>query len=232
MISALAFTQDENMIFDMEKAILAAADARRPPAPHQQACLDGIHVRLADGVEAMRRCGPAARHRLAELVVTSSLSKQSFARHFPTAEALVGALLADGVERLAGSIARRMATEATPEARIRSWVEGVMAVTDEDVAATALAVLGRVGSLGDELAAARHVAGAPLATLLRAPFAALGCRDPDLGASLAAHAALGRVCDHLSCRSRPTPAELDDVTWFLITAARAPSAASPATSRM
>ena len=51
--------------------------------------------------------------------------------------------------------------------------------------------------------AARRPAG-PLATLLREPFADLGSADPDLDASLAAHAVVGTLSDHLWDRARPS----------------------------
>ena len=54
--------------------------------------------------------------------------------------------------------------------------------------------------------AARRPAG-PLATLLREPFAELGSADPDLDASLAAHAVVGTLSDYLWDRARPSAAD-------------------------
>ena len=53
----------------------------------------------------------------------------------------------------------------------------------------------------------RPFATAPLATLLREPFADLGSADPELDASLAAHATVGMLADWLWKRVRPTPAD-------------------------
>ena len=88
-----------------------------------------------------------------------------------------------------------MAKEPTPEGKVRRWVEGVLAqAADEDIAATTLAVLWNGGSVGDGTAVRPHRRPArPLATLLHEPFAELGSADPELDASLAAHAVVGTL---------------------------------------
>ena len=98
-----------------------------------------------------------------------------------------------------------MAKEPTPEGQVRRWVEGVLAQADEDIAATTLAVLWNGGSADGGLAAGRHFASAPLASLLHEPFAALGSDAPELDAALAAHATLGMLSDCLWQRSRADP---------------------------
>jgi hypothetical protein len=105
-----------------------------------------------------------------------------------------------------------MAKEATAERKVRRWVEGVLSqAADADIAATTLAVLWNGGSVGEGLPSGRPSASRPLATLLRQPFAELGSADPDLDASLAAHAVVGRLSDFLWERSRPSPAAIDHV---------------------
>ena len=86
-----------------------------------------------------------------------------------------------------------MAKESTPEGQVRRWVRGVLAQADKDIAATTLAVLWNASALGGGPAAGRHFASAPLASLLREPFAALGSTAPELDAALAAHATLGHA---------------------------------------
>ena len=152
----------------------------------------------------MRRCGTTSRPRVADIVAAAGLSNDAFYRHFPSKDALVAALLEDGAERLASYLTHQMAKETSPEGQIRRFVEGVLSQADEDIAATTLAVLWNGGSVGEGSASGRHHASAPLAALLHEPFAALGSPDPDLDASLAAHATLGRLTDHLWQRDQPT----------------------------
>ena len=75
------------------------------------------------------------------------------------------------------------------------------------------------GSIGESIASGRHSAAAPLAALLREPFARLGSTSPDLDASLAAHAVVGKISDYLWQRTTPTPADLAQITTFCLRAA-------------
>jgi AcrR family transcriptional regulator len=169
--------------------------------------------RLLDAaLDVMRACGTTSRPRVADIVAAAGLSNDAFYRHFPSKDALVAALLEDGTERLQSYLAHQMAKEATAERKVRRWVEGVLSqAADADIAATTLAVLWNGGSVGEGLPSGRPSASRPLATLLSQPFAELGSADPDLDASLAAHAVVGRLSDFLWERSRPSPAAIDHV---------------------
>ncbi len=74
------------------------------------------------------------------------------------------------------------------------------------------------GSAGAGLAAGRHFASAPLASLLHEPFAELGSAAPELDATLAAHATFGLLSDFLWEAAEPTGAEVDRVTAFCLRA--------------
>ena len=176
--------------------------------------------RLMDAaLEVMSARGAGSRPRVADIVAAAGLSNDAFYRYFASKEALVMALIEDGAQRLAGYAAHRMAAEPDPADKVRRWVESVMTQTDEKIAATTLAVLWNGGSIAEGLAAGRHPGSGPLAALLHEPFAALGSPAPALDASLAAHAVLGRLSDHLWQHTAPPPAELDRMTTFCLTAA-------------
>jgi AcrR family transcriptional regulator len=178
--------------------------------------------RLLDaGLALMRSYGTSARPRVSDIVTAAGLSNDAFYRHFASKEALVAAILEDGTERLESYLAHQMAKEPTPEGEIRRWIEGVLhQAVDEEIAATTLAVLWNAGVLGGGPAADPAMARGPLATLLHEPFAALGSRDPELDASLAAHAVVGKLADYLWRRARPTPAEIERIVDFCIAAVR------------
>jgi AcrR family transcriptional regulator len=182
---------------------------------------DGELRRLLDAALAvMASQGTSARARVADIVATAGLSNDAFYRYFPSKDALVAALLEDGTDRLARWLARRMAGEPTAEAQIRVWVEGVLAQTDERLAATALAVLWNGSPVGTGLNTGRHNASPPLAELLHEPFRALGSTALDLDTTLAAHAVLGKVADHLWAGTRPSGEEIDLITEFCIRVAQ------------
>jgi AcrR family transcriptional regulator len=175
--------------------------------------------RLLDAaLEVMHRRGTSSRPRVADIVGAAGLSNDAFYRHFRSKDDLVNALLEDGAERLRSYLAHQMAKAKSPQAQVRRWVEGVLAQADGDVAAATLAVLWNGSSADGGLAAGRHFASSPLASLLREPFAALGSDTPDLDAALAAHAALGLLSDCLWRGVAPTRSESDRVVDFCLRA--------------
>lgn len=178
--------------------------------------------RLLDAaLEVMREHGTRSRPRVADIVAAAGLSNDAFYRHFPSKDALVAALLEDGAQRLASYVAHQMSKEATPERKIRRWVEGILSQTREEIAATTLAVIWNGSSVGTGLTAGRHNATAPLAPLLHEPFAALGSTTPEIDASLVTHATLGLVSDYLWLGRPPSGAEIDHITGFCLGTASA-----------
>ena len=208
----------------MEKSILPVADvaariARETLAARGPDYSAEVRALLDAGREVMRVNGTRAKARVADIVAAAGLSNDAFYRHFPTKDALVAAILEDGTERLRSYLAHQMAKETEPEQQLRRWVEGILAqATDDDIAATTLAVLWNAGSAGER----RSRPAAALATLVRAPFERLGSPDPDLDASLAAHAVIGRLHDHLWHTTRPGPAEVDHLVAHYRKAVSAP----------
>jgi len=174
--------------------------------------------RLLDAaLEVIRRCGTTSRPRVAE----AGLSNDAFYRHFRSKDDLVTALLEDGGERLQSYLGYQMAKETSPEGQVRRWVRGVLSQADVDIAATTLAVLWNASALGGGPAAGRHFASAPVSSLLREPFTALGSATPGLDAALAAHATLGLLSDCLWREAQPTRAEVERVTTFCLHAVTA-----------
>jgi AcrR family transcriptional regulator len=174
--------------------------------------------RLLDaGLDVMRVGGTASRARVSDIVNAAGLSNDAFYRHFPSKGALVAAILEDGAERLRSYLVHQMAKAATPQDQIRCWVEGVLAqAADPDIAAATRAVLWNASGLADGLASGHPSFNAPLANLLREPYAALDSADPDLDAALAAHAAIGMLSDRLAHDARPTPKEIRHVVEFCL----------------
>src|SRR5688500_4439302 len=205
-----------------QNAILPGGDdvasriARRTLAARRTEYSGEIRRLLDAGREVMRRNGTGARPRVADIVAAAGLSNDAFYRHFASKDMLVAAILEDGTDRLRDYLAHQMSKEATPEGKVRRWVEGALSqAADDDIAATTLAVLWNAGSVADQSGPS---ASPPLATLLREPFAELGSADAELDASLAAHAIIGKLSDHLWQRTRPSQAETDHIVAFYVAA--------------
>jgi AcrR family transcriptional regulator len=178
--------------------------------------------RLLDaGLAVMSAGGTNARPRVSDIVSAAGLSNDAFYRHFPSKDALVSAILEDGAERLRSYLEHQMSKGTTPEDKIRRWVEGVLAqATDTKVAAVTRAVLWNAGGLTQGLASGHPSFNAPLADLLREPYAALGSMNPDFDAALAAHAVIGTLSDRLSQDARPSAKEIRHTVDFCLAAVR------------
>lgn len=177
--------------------------------------------RLLDaGREVMRRGGTGSRPRVADIVAEAELSNDAFYRHFPSKDALVAAILEDGTHRLRSYLAHQMTKADDAEGRVRRWIEGLMSqATNEEVAATTLAVWWNAGGLTTPIAAEGPAASAPLAELLEGPLAELGSTAPRLDAALVAHALVGRLSDHLWHRTRPDRREMAHLLAFALATA-------------
>lgn len=196
---------------------VAARIARQTLAKRGEDYSNEVRRILDAALDVMRHCGTDSRPRVADIVAAAGLSNDAFYRHFASKDLLVAALLEDGSVRLRGYLTHQMAKERAPEAKLRRWVEGILSqAADEEIAATTLAVLWNAGAVGEQPASA----SAPLAELAEEPYAALGSPHPQLDASLAAHAVVGTLSDHLWQRARPTAAETERIVAFCLGAVR------------
>jgi AcrR family transcriptional regulator len=202
---------------------IAATIAARGVAAREARYAEEVRRLLDAGLAVMRECGTASSPRVADIVTAAGLSNDAFYRHFASKEALVAAIFADGTARLVEYLRHQMAKGATPEARVRRWVEGILAqAADEDAATTTRAVMWNAGSVSDQVATERPSTAAALAALLLEPLAALGSADPEGDAVLAAHAVMGRLSDCLGRRTRPTRREVERTVAFCLAAVGAP----------
>jgi AcrR family transcriptional regulator len=195
---------------------VAGRIVRRSLAKRESEYAGEVRRLLDAALDLMRRHGTTSRPRVADIVAAAGLSNDAFYRHFPSKDALVTAILEDGGERLRDYLDHQLAKERTPAAKVRRWVAGVLAQADTESAATTLAVLWNGSSADGGLAAGRHFASAPVASLLYEPFAALGSESPELHAALAAHATFGLLSDYVWKRVEPRPAEVERVTAFCL----------------
>jgi AcrR family transcriptional regulator len=177
--------------------------------------------RLLDaGLAVMRRCGTTTRPRVSDIVAAAGLSNEAFYRHFPSKDALVAAILEDGTERLARYVEHQMDKEPTPEGKVRGWVEGILSqAVDEDIAATTLAVLWNGGGIEGRVPGRTSI-NAPLAELIRKPFADQGSDRPEFDALLASHAVIGILTDYLRQDRRPTRTDIDRIVGFCLVCAK------------
>lgn len=188
--------------------IAAASAARRQPD------YTGEVGALLDAARSViERTG---RARVADIVAAAGLSNEAFYRHFPSKDALVGALIEDGAERVARSIARRMARESSPEGRVVRWAEGMLGQAHGSPAALTLAVMSNSSTLNSSMPSGSRGSRAPLAALLHEPFAELGSEHPSLDADLVTDAVLGNVAAHTHATTKPGGDEVTRIVRFCL----------------
>ena len=201
---------------DVATRIAAATAARRRRPDY------ATEVRTL--LDAARRVIVATgRARVADIVAEAGLSNDAFYRHFPSKDALVAALSEQATEHIAAVVARRMADEASPEAQVRCWLDGVLAQATGSSARANVAVLNASSNFSTAIPTGNHApVRAPLAALLRGPFAALGSSNPALDAELVTHAVTNRVAGHLFAGTAPSAEEVEHLLRFCLTTARQP----------
>ena len=118
-------------VVPVERALARRSLSRRLDAYETEA------RRLIDAALAVMRDRATIDPRVQDVVAQARLSNQAFYRHFPSKDALLLAVLADGQQRLVDSLTRRVAAASGPTAGLRAWVAGVMAQARNPDAAAA-----------------------------------------------------------------------------------------------
>ena len=183
------------------------ADRRAAYASEARRLIDAAFV-------VMRRSGsidPPVR----AIVQEADLSNQAFYRHFPSKDALLLAVLADGQHQLVAHLERRMADTADPAEQVQRWIFGVMAqARDRDAAEATRPFACNGARLADlfpaDLAASRAELVASLAPAVRA----LGGSDED--AELIQDLAFARMNDAIAHRRVPSRTEVQRLVDFCL----------------
>jgi AcrR family transcriptional regulator len=165
--------------------------------------------------------------RLRDILTESGLSTQAFYKHFRSKDELMLVLLDDGRRRLVGYLAHRMEKATGPEARIRAWIEGVLAqAADPDVAARTRPFLAHQDRLAEQFPQEQQQSVDLLVGLLADVIADLaGGRSPAAArrdARAVYELTFGTLHAHLSRGTRPTAAETDHLVQFCLKGIGAP----------
>jgi AcrR family transcriptional regulator len=136
--------------------------------------------------------------RVGDIVREAGLSNQAFYRHFPSKQALLVAVLDEGIRILASYLEHRMQAVESPTAKVREWVRGLLeqALSPAGARATRPFVLARTRlaeAYPDEVAESERQLTALVREAIRAAVAAgeLPNADPEGDAETLYHQAMG-----------------------------------------
>jgi AcrR family transcriptional regulator len=155
---------------------------------------------------------------LREILAATNLSTQAFYRYFQSKDELFLLLLDDGRRRLVGSLERRMQRATTPEARVRAWIEGVVAqASDSRAAGRTKPFVADQDRLAEAFPREQQASVDLLVDLLAAAIVPLhGAANARDDAVVVYRAAFGTLRDHLVHGTRPTAGETDHLVQFCL----------------
>lgn len=187
----------------------------RALARHEEAYRDEVRRLLDAGLEVMRRLGTTKSPRVADIIEGAGLSRDAFYRHFASKEDLVEAIMEAGTWRLVSYAEHRMEKAATPQKKVRAWIEAIMSqAVDPEVARSTRAVLwngGRVPARSEPFDA-----DGALSHLLVGPLSELPSPDPARDAAVIGHAVGSRMRTALQHNIIPDPADVEHLIAFCL----------------
>jgi AcrR family transcriptional regulator len=193
----------------VEEAIAdrAVAERRAAYASEARRFIDAAFV-------VMRREGnidPQVR----AIVQEAGLSNQAFYRHFPSKDALLLAVLADGQRQLVAYLGRRVASASEPSEQVQRWIGGVMAQARNRDAAEATRPFACNGArLADLFPTDMAASRAEMLESLSPAVRALGGRAED--AELVRDLSFARMNDAIAHRRVPSRAEVEHLVEFCL----------------
>ncbi len=171
--------------------------------------------RLIDAAFAVMRESGEIDPAVRDIVKYAGLSNQAFYRHFPSKDALLLAVLADGHHQLVDYLEHRLASTKDPKDKVRRWIEGVLAQARDPRAADATRPFALNGArLADRFPDDIGNARAELLATLSPSVRALGGTHQD--ASFICELALARMNDAIAHRRRPHPQEVQHLVAFCL----------------
>lgn len=184
-------------------------------------------ARLLDAAYRLIRQGGTVELSLRDLLTEAGLANRSFYRHFATKDDFMLVLIEDLQGQLTAFLTERMAREATPVGRVRTWVLGVLdQAADTDAAALGRPFLVHGARLRESVPEVYRTTGTAMLDLLTTAIAQaveageLHSDDPRADARAVFHLAMSVMQSHVLDRTVPTQAERDAVLGFALRALR------------
>jgi AcrR family transcriptional regulator len=180
--------------------------------------------RLLDAAYAVMARTGDIDPRVGDIVKEAGLSNQAFYRHFAGKDALLVAVLDDGQRRLVETLERRMRRVEPGTARVRAWIEGVLAQARNREAAENTRPFAINGvRLNDRFPAETAASAERVVAPLRAAVVDAG-GDPVRDTPAIRELAMGTMNRFIVDRRTPSGADVEHVVRFALAGLAAPTA--------
>ena len=199
----------QNVVPGIEETIAerGVADRRATYANEARRLIDAAFV-------VMRRTG-SIDPQVRAIVQEADLSNQAFYRHFPSKDALLLAVLADGQHQLVAHLRQRVASASDPAEQVQRWIVGVMAqARDRDAAEATRPFACNSARLADLFPTDLAASASELVSTLAPAVRALGGTDED--ADLIRDLTFARMNDAIAHRRIPTRGEVQRLVDFCL----------------
>jgi AcrR family transcriptional regulator len=194
----------------------------RTLAERYSAYAEEVDRLIRAGLAVMQK-GGTTNPRVSEIVAEAGLSNQAFYRHFRGKDELLLAISDEGLRLLVGYLEHQMAKEDTGLARVRRWVEGILAQAAQPVAADATrpVVLNRerlTAAFPEECRRSEERIKEPLrrAVVLAAERGEIVGADTERDVEAAFRLALGSMQDWLTSRYLPSQDDVEHLVGFIL----------------
>jgi AcrR family transcriptional regulator len=201
---------------------MARRAVERSVADRQEAYAEEMQ-RIVDATYRLIERSGTVDPSLRDILRETKLSTQAFYRYFQSKDELFLLLLDDGRHRLLSYLEHRMAKANAPSAKVRAWIEGVLAQAAQPGAAarTRPFVVNEarlIEAFPTEQQASVDLLVDQLATVVRTlPRRAAATKaDARRSADAIYELAFGRLHRHLIHRTKPTPAEVEHLVRFAL----------------
>ncbi|TMK21689.1 MAG: TetR/AcrR family transcriptional regulator [Actinobacteria bacterium] len=204
---------------------LARRSLARSIAEREESYEEEIQAILEATYRVIQRTGsfdPTLRAILRE----SRLSTEAFYKHFRSKDELLLLLLDDGRRKLVSYLAHRMDKTKIPVAKVRAWIEGVLAqAADPKAAARTRPFLANRDRLAEQFPAEHQASVDLLVDLLADAIADLPGRAKKDGANARRDAVaiydvtFGALHRYLTSGAKPAPADIEHLVRFSVNAA-------------
>jgi AcrR family transcriptional regulator len=207
---SVAVTEDLRGTLAQRAVDRSLGDRRTQYADEIQRVLEATY----DLIERTGKVDPSLR----EILTETGLSTQAFYRYFQSKDELFLLLLDDGRRRLVATLERRMQRVSTPDARVRAWIEGVLAqATDVRAAGRTRPFVTDQDRLAEAFPREQQASIDLLVDLLASTIVSLhGRANARDDAVVVYRAVFATLRDHLIHGTRPTAADTDHLVRFCL----------------